>query len=45
MSAMGLNVQHMPAAEASEAAILALSSMASISHEQESARGMGNTVS
>lgn len=45
MSSMGEKVQFKPSADASCAAICALRFMACMSHEQESEKGMGNTVS
>ena len=45
MSSMGEKVQFKPSADATCAAICALRFMASMSQEQESEKGMGNTVS
>ena len=45
MSTIGLKVQQMPADEASRAAIRADFSTDCMSHEQDSPKGMGNTVS
>ena len=45
MSTIGLNVQLMPSALDSVAAMRAERSIASISHVQESPNGIGNTVS